>query len=99
MDIFEKLGDAITTKGQAAVDKAKEWKMIAELRSQIAVCEEVIRKNYLEIGQKVYEQRKETITVDETTFEKQFRSIENARRGREELKRKIEEIKNPGMYE
>lgn len=99
MDFFGKLEDTITTKGQAVVDKAKEWKTIAELRSQISVCEEVIRKNYLEIGQKVYEQRKESFTVDETTFEKQFRSIENARRGREELKRKMEEVKNPGMYD
>ena len=98
MEFFERLGETVTTTGQAVVEKAREIQAIARLKGQIAACEEVIRKNYLEIGQKVFEQRKENRTVDETTFEKQFRAIENAKKGREELKRQIEEIKNPSMY-
>lgn len=98
MDFFEKLGETVTTTGQAAVGKAKEIQAIAKRKGQIAACEEVLRKNYLEIGQRVYEQRMENLTVDETTFEKQFRAIENAKKGREELRRQIEEIKNSGMY-
>lgn len=94
MDFFEQLGETITTKGQAAVEKVKMLKEIAELKSRISVCEDVIRKNYLEIGQKVYEQRKEAMILDEETFEKQFRSIENAKKAREELKEKMEEVKN-----
>lgn len=94
MDFFEQLGETVTAKGQAAVEKVKEFKEIAELKSRISVCEDVIRKNYLEIGQKVYEQRKNAMILDEETFEKQFRSIENAKKAKDELKEKIEGIKN-----
>lgn len=91
-EFVEQLGETVTAKGQAAVEKVKELKEIAELKSRIAVCEDVIRKNYLEIGQKVYDQRKEAMILDEETFEKQFRSIDNAKKAREELKQKMEEI-------
>lgn len=55
MDFLDKLTGTITTKGQEAVDKAKELAEITRLRNQISSCEEVIRKNYLEIGKLVYE--------------------------------------------
>jgi len=50
MDIIEKIGDTITEKGKVAADKAKELAAIANLKSQISTCEEVMKKNYLEIG-------------------------------------------------
>ena len=53
MDIIEKIGDTITEKGKVAADKAKELAAIANLKSQISTCEEVMKKNYLEIG-KIY---------------------------------------------
>ena len=47
MEFFERLGETVTTTGQAAVEKAREIQAIARLKGQIAACEEVIRKNYL----------------------------------------------------
>lgn len=90
MDLFEKIGDTITTKGQEAVDKAKEIAEIANLRSQIATCEEVIKKNYLEIGRLYYELYGD---MEEETFAKQCRAIQNARHGVDELQKKINDIK------
>ncbi|MCM1540583.1 MAG: hypothetical protein NC121_04915 [Blautia sp.] len=90
MDILEKIGDTISAKGKEAADKAKELAEIANLKSQIATCEEVIKKNYLEIGKKYYELYGE---MAEETFAKQCSAIKNARHGVEELQRKIDDIK------
>lgn len=90
MDILEKIGDTISAKGKEAVDKAKEIAEIANLRSQISTCEEVIRKNYLEIGKLYYELYGE---MEEENFAKQCKAIKNARHGAEELQQKIRDIK------
>lgn len=90
MDIIEKLGDTISVKGKEAVDKAKELAEIAHLKSQIATCEEVIKKNYMEIGRIYYEQYGD---MPEAPFEKACRSIKNAKGGVEELQSQIKEIK------
>ncbi len=90
MDIIEKLGDTISTKGKEAVDKAKELAEIANLKSQIATCEEVIKKNYMEIGRIYYEQYGD---MPEAPFEKACRSIKNAKGGVEDLQSQIKEIK------
>lgn len=50
MDFFEKLGDTITTKGKEVTGKAKDLAEIANLKGQIGTCEDVIKKNYIEIG-------------------------------------------------
>ena len=90
MDFFEKLGDTIQAKGKEAADKAKELADIAALKSQINTCEEVIKKNYMEIGKMYYEQYG---NMPEEPFEKQCRAISNAQNGVEELQKKIREIK------
>ncbi len=90
MDFFEKIGDTISTKGKEAADKAKELAEIANLKSQISTCEEVIKKNYLEIGRLYYEQYAD---VPDAPFEKQCKAIRNAKNGVEDLQRKIKEIK------
>lgn len=90
MDFLEKLGDTITTKGKEAADKAKELAEIANLKSQIATCEEVVKKNYVEIGKIYFEQYG---SMPEDPFEKQCRAINNAKQGIEELQEKIKEIK------
>ncbi|MCM1112311.1 MAG: hypothetical protein NC399_03535 [Muribaculum sp.] len=90
MDILEKLGDTITTKGKEAADKAKDLAEIASLKSQIAVCEEVIKKNYTEIGRLFMEQYRD---AEDAPFEKQRTAILNAQAGVEELQRKIRQIK------
>lgn len=90
MDFLEKLGDTITTKGREAADKAKDMAEIASLKSQIATCEEVIKKNYMEIGRLFMEQYKD---AEDAPFEKQRTAIVNAQAGVEDLQKKIRKIK------
>ncbi len=90
MDFIEKIGDTITTMGKEATDKAKELAEIAHLKSQISTCEEVIKKNYMEIGRLFVEQYGDD---EDAPFEKQRRAIRNAQAGVDELQAKIREIK------
>lgn len=90
MDFIEKLGDTITMKGKEVADKAKELAEIANLKGQIATCEEVIKKNYMEIGKIYYEHYAK---MPEEPFEKQCRAIRNAQMGIDDLQQKINELK------
>lgn len=90
MDFFEKVGETITSKGKDVTNKAKDMAEIASLRNQISACEDVIRKNYLEIGKLYYEQFKEAEYND---FVEQCTAITNAKNGVEALEEKIREIK------
>lgn len=90
MDFFEKLGDTISTKGKEAADKAKDLAEIANLKSQISTCEDVAKKNYMEIGRKYVELYGD---APEEAFEKECRAVFNAKKGVEELQAKIKEIK------
>lgn len=90
MDFLEKIGDTISAKGKEAADKAKDLAEIASLKSQISTCEEVIKKNYLEIGRLYYEQYAD---APDALFEKQCRAVKNAKNGVESLQQKIKEIK------
>lgn len=90
MDFFEKVGATISTKGHEAVDKVKEMTEIASLKSQISACEEIIKKNYQEIGKLYYEQYAEQ---EDAPYEKQCNAVKNAERGIRELERKIQELK------
>ncbi|MBR1771721.1 MAG: hypothetical protein IJ747_06795 [Lachnospiraceae bacterium] len=90
MDFIEKIGDTITANGKKAADKAKELAEIANLKSQIASCEEVIKKNYMEIGKLFMEQYKD---AEDAPFEKQRKAILNAQAGVDDLQAKIREIK------
>lgn len=90
MDFFGKIGDTISVKGKEAADKAKELAEIANLKSQIATCEDIIKKNYMEIGKLYYEQYGK---MPEEAFEKQCRAIQNAKNGVEALQDKIKEVK------
>lgn len=90
MEFFEKLGDTISVKGKEVADKAKNTAEIMSLKSQISTCEEVIKKNYLEIGRLFYEQYGEN---SDAPFEKQRKAIKNARVGVSELQAKIDQLK------
>lgn len=90
MEFFEKLGDSISTKGKVVADKAKDKAEILSLKSQISTCEEVIKKNYLEIGRLFYEQYGDD---KDAPFEKQRSAIKNARIGVKELQAKIDYMK------
>lgn len=90
MEFFEKLGDTIFAKGKEVADKAKDTAEILSLKSQISTCEEVIKKNYLEIGRLFYEQYGEN---PDAPFKKQRNAIKNARVGVSELQAKIDQLK------
>lgn len=90
MDFINKVGDALNELGHEAADKAKQLKEIADLKSQISACEEVIEKNYQEIGKLYYEKYGE---MPGEAFAKQCRAIKNASRGVEELQQKLQEVK------
>lgn len=90
MDFFEKVGETITSRGKDVADKARELAEIASLRSQIGTCEEVVKKNYMEIGKLYYEQFKDSDSCD---FMEQCTAITNARNGVSALEEKIRNIK------
>lgn len=90
MDFFEKLGDTISAKGKEVADKARDTADILSLKSQISTCEEVIKKNYMEIGKLFYEQYGED---PDAPFEKQRKAIKNARVGARELQAKVDRLK------
>ena len=90
MDFIEKIGDTITEKGKVAADKAKELAAIANLKSQISTCEEVMKKNYLEIGKIYFEQYSD---MPEPPFEKQCEIIKNSQKAIADLQEKIEQLK------
>lgn len=90
MDILDKLGEAITETGGRIADKAKETAEIVGIKNQIATCEEVLKKNYAEIGRLYYEKYHD---APDELFEKQCRAIGNAQNGIAELRKKIDEIK------
>ncbi len=90
MDFFEKVGETITAKGKDVTNKAKEMAEIAGLRNQISTCEEVIRKNYFEIGRLYYEKYQDEQANE---FDSQCTAIANAKNGINALEDKIREIK------
>ena len=102
MEQMNKLAETIAEKGKSAVDsisdkakevaeKAKDMAEIANLKNQIATCEAVRNKNYMEIGRIYYEQ---FAGAEEELFSKQCRAIRNAEKAIEELNEEIEKLKS-----
>lgn len=87
---MSKIGETISVKGKEVTDKAKDLAEIANLKSQINTCEDVVKKNYMEIGRLYYESH--GLEPDED-YEEQCRAVRNAQSGIEELEAKIKEIK------
>ena len=90
MAFWENLGDTITAKGKIVADKAKNLTDIASLRGQIVTCENVIIKNYKDIGKVYYELHKNN---PEEEFSDKIEAITNAERAIRELEKKIAELK------
>ncbi len=90
MDFFSKVEETVTAKSKKAMDKAKQMADIASLKSQIGTCEEVIKKNYVEIGRLYYEKYAQDVACD---FAKQCTAITNAKAGVADLEQKIKDIK------
>ncbi len=90
MDFFDKLGDTITTKGKEVSEKAKELAEITSLKRQISTCEDVIRKNYIEIGRLYYEKHGQE---PEAEYEEFCRAVANAKAGAEDLEEQVRQLK------
>ncbi len=63
---------------------------IANLKSQISTCEDVVRKNYIELGRLYYE--KEGLEPG-AEYEPFCRAISNAKTGIEDLEEQIRRVK------
>lgn len=75
MEKVEAVKTAITKKGRLVADQAKNLAEIARLKGQILTCEDVIRKNYAEIGQLVFSQFEEAREAEENgegSFQEEF---------------------------
>lgn len=59
MGFFDKVGSTISKTGKDAAAKVKEMAEIAKLNGQITTQEDIVKKNYLEIGKYVYENQKD----------------------------------------
>lgn len=89
-EFVTKVGDTLSAKGKEVTDKAKELAEIANLRSQIRTCEEVVKKNYTEIGKRYYELHG---SAPEEEYEEQCRAIQNAQAAITDLEERIKEVK------
>ncbi len=89
-NIANKLGETISVKGKEVTDKAKDLVEIVNLKSQIKTNEDVMKRNYTEIGRLYYELHG---MEPEADYEEQCRAIENAQNVISDLEEKIREIK------
>ena len=92
MDFFEKVGETIASVGKEAVDKTKAFAEVAGLKSQIHTCDEVIKKNYEEIGRIYYDNFGDS---PEEIFVKQCKAIKNAEEAKAVLEEKLKDTKTP----
>lgn len=90
MDVWDKMSDTISEKGKKVAHKAKNAAEIFNLKGQISTCEEVMKKNYLEIGRlfcEMYEKE------EDAPFEKQRTAVKNAKAAVQELQEQINQRK------
>lgn len=90
MEFLQKLGDAITTTGKTVTDKAKETAEIVNLKSQINACENVIKKNYMELG-KIYYNKNAMEPGEE--YAEACKAIENAQNAIVDLENQLKAVK------
>ena len=90
MEFLDKLGETISTKGKEVTDKAKDLAEVANLKSQIHTCEELIKKRYIEIGKVYYE--KHGSTPEEENADA-CRDITNAQNSIVDIEARIKDIK------
>ncbi|PXV95639.1 hypothetical protein C8E03_101269 [Lachnotalea glycerini] len=91
MAFLDKLGETISTKGKDVAKRAKELAEVASLNAKINTQEEIIRKAYIEIGQKYYEKNKLDTTNE---FGSEFEIISESMDEITKIKKEIQIIKN-----
>lgn len=65
MEKLETIKTVLSDKKNQVTDKAKELSELIRLKRQISTCEEVIKRNQLEIGRMVYAQYEERVEAEE----------------------------------
>lgn len=90
MEFFDKLGDKIATKSKVVAEKAKDVTEVMGLKSKISSQEDIIRRNYIEIGKLFYETFGEN---PEEPFAQYCVDIKAAKNEIEDLEQKIKNIK------
>lgn len=90
MDFFNKVGEAVTEKSKIVADKAKQVAEIASLKGRISTNEDVIKKNYAEIGRLYYEAHKDLVDME---FAEQCNAISEAKSNVRNLENQIKNIK------
>ncbi len=90
MDVFEKFGATVKAKSKEAADKAKEMAGMAQLKIQVGTQEDIIKKNYQEIGKLYYELYSD---MQEDPFQKSCEAIKAAKEEIERLQEQIELLK------
>lgn len=90
MEMFEKLGETIKQKSKVAADKAKEVAGIAQLKIQINTQEDLIKKNYQEIGKRYFDLYKD---MPEDPFMKECDDIKAAQKEIEKLQEQMDLLK------
>ncbi len=89
MDFFSKLGDAICETSKDVSQKVSDLTGIARLNMDVRNREELVRKQYLEIGKKYYELHRE----DEEPFFEEISLINETLEEIEQIKAKIADLK------
>lgn len=90
MEFLDKLGDKVITTGKQVTEKAKDIADIAGLKRQIAVSEDVIRKNYIELGKLYYEKHGQE---PEAGYDAYCWTIADAKENIEDLQEEIRKVK------
>lgn len=89
MAFWENLGGTITAKSKEMADKAKNFTDIASLKGQIVAQENVILRQYKEIGREYYAAHKDDAEVE---FPEAMETVKKAEDIIEELKKKIADL-------
>ena len=89
-EFVNKIGETISAKGKEVTDKAKDVAEIVRLKSQIKTCEDIMKRNYMEIGRRYYELH---ASIPEEHYAEQCIAINNAQDNIAEYEQKIKEIK------
>ena len=90
MNLFDKLEKTVAETGQGISRKAKELAEVTRLKNMLHTCEEVIDRQYREIGKAYYEAHKEE---EDNPYAQQCRAVRDAQRGAEALQKQIDAIR------
>ncbi len=90
MAFFDKLEQTITETGHSIGRKAKDLAEITKLKNMLHTCEEVIDRQYREIGKAYFEAHKDE---EDDLYAQQCKAIRDAQRGAEALQEQIDALR------